>query len=623
MSSVALPTLRKKKTNRGNLPRRESSHNNERPELLVSAKDKSKVQDKIKKRLSTKIGLPPMPNQSAVPLPSNAMRNINNANRLQIPREMQDGGSPRPRVARPAYDPAVFSEPDFDPDIYVKKMLATATPAELDDFFQALQDSKNSTKEIMQKNVFRNYREFIMISKEIGTLESDMTTIRGLLGDLRGITTTMRKHVEVDEPVRAAGRRGARNSIIDFHQLNRNHLKALWQQVEGAQKVLPAEDGRRIIRESGAWLELNAATWRAKNKVHIVLLNDHLLIAQQRPKPSGSGQRLIAEHCFSLGDLKVRDFDDPDMKTAISIGTISTREKFVYKAASQDEKRNMLIALDRELTELSANQRVMDDSSKRLTGSHDVSRDSQIKRLSRRLSKIPTMQRVSMSGLSGGGDEIIDLAVVQEKMDALDQRIAHRDFYEAVKAISRGRKLVRKAAINDLAAELTSLRLDERTETLSGLLCDELIDEASKQNKVQEITGYLTELDRTDLASSTFLAARTKLLQKRVRGVLFDGDLSLYLSDLSLVTFTLLKTTTTIYQASFPVTWMSGLISWSRDRVLEFSKMVRNQLYGVKDKERGEEIIRECLEGIARQVGVLRDVGLDMSGVVKQALVGI
>lgn len=621
MSSVALPSLRKKKSNRANLPRRESSYTNDRPQLLVSAKDKTKVQDKIKKRLSAKISLPSMPIQSAVPLPANALRTVNNANRLQIPREMQDGGSPRPRAARPVYDPAVFSEPNFDPEAYVKAMLATATPAELDDFFQALQDSKNNTKEVMQKNVFRNYREFIMISKEIGTLESDMTTIRGLLGELRGITTTMRKDVEVDEPVRAAGRRGARNSIVDFHQLNKNHLKALWSQVEGAQKFLPAEEGRRIVRESGAWLELNAATWRPKNKVHIVLLNDHLLIAQQRPKPSGSGQRLIAEHCYPLDDLKIREFDDADMKTAISVRTVTSREKFVYKASSQDEKRNMMIAINREISELTANQQTLDDSSKRLTGSHDVSRDSQIKRISRRLSKIPTSQRLSIS--SPSGSELIDLAVVQERMDALDQRIAHREFKESVRSILRGRTLVNQAAINDLAAELTSLRLDQRTETLSGLLCDELMDEASKPKMVKEITGFLTALDRTDLASSTFLAARTKLLQKRVRGVLFDGDLSLYLSDLSLVTFTLLKTTTTIYQASFPAAWMSGLISWSKERVLEFSKIVKNQLHGVKEKEGGEEVVRECLEGVARQVGVLRDVGLDMSGVVKEALIGV
>lgn len=620
--SSGLPSLRKKKTTRNNLPRRESSYNNEQHQLHVTAKDKTKVQDKIKKRLSTKIGLPSMPNQSSMPLPSNAMRNITNANRLQLPRETQDGGSPRPRPARPVYDAAVFNEPDFNADEYVRKMLATATPAELDDFFQALQESKNDTKEMMQKNVFRNYREFIMISKEIGTLESDMNTIRGLLSDLRGITTSLKQDDELDdEPLRAQGRRGARNSIVDFHQLNKNHLRALWSQVEGAQKFLPADEGRRIVRESGAWVELNAATWRPKNKVHIVLLNDHLLVAQQKPKPSGSGQRLIADRCFPLGDIKVKEFDDPEMDTALSIRSITSREKFVYKSNSKDEKKNMLIAFNRELSDLSALQHSLDDSAKRLTGSHDVSRDSQIKRISRRLSKNPQSQRLSISGPSG--NEVIDLSVVQERMDALDQLIAHREYKEAVRSILRGRTLVNQAAINDLAAELTSLRLDQRTESLSHLLCDELIDEASRSKVVKELVGYLTALSRTDLASSTFLSARTKLLQKRTRWVIFDGDLSLYLSDLSLVTFTLLKSTSVMYFSAFSASSASHVIHWSQLRVLEFSNVVKNQLWKVKEKEGGEEMVRACLEGIGRQVGVLRDVGLDLSGVVKDALAGI
>lgn len=618
MSSAAgmLPTLRKKKT-RKDMPRRESTYNG--APMPVSAKEKDKVQDRIKKRLSHKIGLPSMPTSSSMPMPMGAKQNVANANRIHIPRETQSSTT-RPRVVRPVYDPAVFNDPDFDAEAYVKMMLATATPAELDDFFQALQDSKESTNTAMQKNVFQNYQNFIMISKEIRTLEADMGVIRGLLGDLRGITTTLKEDVVEEDLTRAAGRRGARNSIIDFHQLNKNHLKALWAQVEGAQKFLPADEGRRIIRESGAWLELNAATWRPKNKVHLVLLNDHLLVAQKRPKPSGSGQRLIAERCFPIGDLKIREFQDDDMQSTISARLISGREKFVFKAETLDEKRAMVLAFSREAGELQASLRRAENAEKRVTGSHDTSRDSQILRLSRRLSKLPAgLNRSGSIALPGDGTpETIDPAWIQERMDDLDQRIAHREWKEAVRSILKGRALVQTAATDDLAAELTSLKLDERADRLAHVLCLDLADESSKSRVVKELVALLVAIDRTDLARTTFLEARAALIQKRTRGVLFEGDLSLYISDLALVQFALIKNTATIYTAAFIAPQeMSGLIAWAKIQVEKFADVFNRQLYGVSVTSQSYQ---DSLEAVSRQIAVLRDIGLDLSFVVEGAL---
>ena len=58
------------------------------------------------------------------------------------------------------------------------------------------------------------------------------------------------------------------------------HLQTLWKRVEGSQKYLPALPGRHIITESQRWVELNAATWKPRRRVALVLLNDHLLIAR-------------------------------------------------------------------------------------------------------------------------------------------------------------------------------------------------------------------------------------------------------------------------------------------------------------------------------------------------------
>ena len=607
---MSLKLSSKKKAQIDGIPRRTSVFPEGRA-LEVSAKEKNKVQDRIKRRLSTKIGHPTLISAS-----KGSSQAISHANRIQIPREQ--AVTPKSKTTRPTYDPAVFNDPKFDADSYVKKMLSTATPAELDDFFHALQESKTSTNASLQKNVFRNYREFIMISKEIGTIETDMATIRGLLNDLRGLTSTLKDVPDFEENARPTSRPRGRNSIIDFHALNKNHLKALWTQVEGAQKFLPADEGRRIVRESGAWSELNAHTWRPKNKVHIVLLNDHLLIAQKRPKPSGSGQKLIAQRCLPLSDIKMREFKDDDMQDAISIRVATGREKYVFRADTADEKKAMFLAFGREAAELQASQQQNDDNTKRLTGSHTASREVQIKRLSRRLSKTPGLQRNGSISFGGDGEESIDLAWIQERMDDLDQRIAHREYASAVRSIFKGRALVASAGAEDLTAELTSLRLDERAERLASMVSLELADESSKTRIVKELVSYLVGVGYTDLARETFLNARSELIKKLTKGVLFEGEISLYISDLALVHFTLIKNTAQIYTHAFTAPQeASGLVAWSKLEVESFADLFNRQLYGV---DRKSAIYKESLEAVSKQIAVLRDVGLDLSFVAQEAL---
>lgn len=65
------------------------------------------------------------------------------------------------------------------------KNLANASEESIRSFLQSLKDSRSLAAEDLQENVFKNYNEFVTISKEISTLESDMQTLRGLLDDLK------------------------------------------------------------------------------------------------------------------------------------------------------------------------------------------------------------------------------------------------------------------------------------------------------------------------------------------------------------------------------------------------------------------------------------------------------
>ncbi len=135
------------------------------------------------------------------------------------------------------------------------------------------------------------------------------------------------KSSDLDEPEQsvvysALRKRGDRSSVADLNIMWNTQLQALWKNVEGSQKFLPAVPGRHIIRDSPHWVELNAATWKARRAIHIFLLNDYLLVATRKRKRAdpalegaeGAGQnqqpslsKLVAEHCWPLHDIEIVD----------------------------------------------------------------------------------------------------------------------------------------------------------------------------------------------------------------------------------------------------------------------------------------------------------------------------
>lgn len=119
-------------------------------------------------------------------------------------------------------------------------------------------------------------------------------------------------------------RRTQRNSIADLAQMYKAQLSNLWSTVEGSQKYVPLAPGRHLVFETHAFVELNAATYKAKQNVSMFLLNDLLLIAGRRrmkagtPGSNGANERnrerdrgrMVAERCWVLAELVVVDVKD-------------------------------------------------------------------------------------------------------------------------------------------------------------------------------------------------------------------------------------------------------------------------------------------------------------------------
>ena len=196
-------------------------------------------------------------------------------------------------------------------------------------------------------------------------------------------------------------RRTVRNSILDLENLYKTQIQSLWTQISGSQKFLPYVPGRHLICEASNFVELNSATYKAKQTVELFLLNYLLLVAVRKRKRNETGSagkgkgggeggkedekqrgRLVAERCWNLNEVVVVDVKDSggkklprsclqtacksslthvfpqtctDLTNAIKIRR--GKESLVYRTNFADDKRILLGAFRKVAEDLAAKKR--------------------------------------------------------------------------------------------------------------------------------------------------------------------------------------------------------------------------------------------------------------------------
>jgi exocyst complex component 8 len=222
---------------------------------------------------------------------------------------------------RPSIDNTALMSRGFNPEQYIASSLAGASEADIRTFYESLRELRSTTSSDLQSNVFNNYASFVSLSHEISSLTSDLSSLSSLLTQFSNLTQSLSVSIQRDESDtdQAFGyqrdRRGAqhqRNSIADLAQIHAGHLQELWHLVEGSQKFLPAYPGRHVVKESLNWTELNPATWKPTKTVHLILLNDHLLVAAKKRGNATSVQsrRSVADRCWNLTDIEINALNE-------------------------------------------------------------------------------------------------------------------------------------------------------------------------------------------------------------------------------------------------------------------------------------------------------------------------
>ncbi|KID92337.1 Exocyst complex component EXO84 [Metarhizium guizhouense ARSEF 977] len=600
-----------------------------RPRLRPPPMAGGKTSDLVKQRYSTRFNnLPTDFDPSAPPLPAVPPIPQYDKREPQRPPPSRAG-------AAPVIDIKALRDPNLVPDQYVSAVLGDATDDQIRDFEAALRKLKGRAATDLQQNLMQNRTQFIKISKEAEKLKGEMRALRNLMAELKTNTTALRAaSIKSDEPATIPGsgpsglsKRDKRSSVADRSALWNSQMQALYKNVEGSQKFLPNAVGRHVVQNAGSWVELDNATYKSRRAMQIFLLNDHLLVASRKKRKvdapadaRGPMIKLVADRCWSLLDIEVVDMPG----TAESSGgrnkladAIMIRgggqESFIYRTEKPegDEKKTLLLNVRKAVEELRKGlQSEMEANNKaRETINYFASRDPG---LLQKTELLETLSDIKDMLIEVDGKQQ-NLRWVEGQMDELDIDIALQKFEPAVARVEKLKSLARGLRSNLVAQDFINFKVEERCGRLAVLIIRELESAHKSQIKTKERVGWLTILGFDDRAREAYLNARTGLIRKRARQCIFQGDLHLYIWQLSFVYFTIIHNTVQTFQSCFPPPMMSACVKWAKEEVEAFNVILSRQL---SSTERGGQVWTQCMDRAKEHAQKLSDVGLDFRNLV-------
>ncbi|KAI0299949.1 hypothetical protein BC826DRAFT_994353 [Russula brevipes] len=577
---------------------------------------KSRVDDKIKRRMSTRYATisAPTPTDSTPPSLPTIPISLRGPG-LDIIREKDEVVQQQPlsREDLRAAENKLLDVEDFDPDAYLKLKLANSTEAELRSLQSSLQNSKDGVAADLQRNVFKNYAQFVFISKEIGALENEMMELKESLSEWKSMPSVL--HIEESASV-AERRRNVRSSVADLRVLYANQMQNLHAQIEGSAKFVPTIPGRHVVAEMGGIFALNAATYKPMSAVRFVLLDDAVLVARKRRRRNASeSDKFVADRCWPLNEMLVLDTKD----TATLINVFKVRhgkETQVYRAESAADKKNLLAQFRHVAEELATKKR------KEREGEHERRKSLWAGggRGSVALADAPPVPdwMSNLAQQAGMGDNAKEAAErdtrwISDFADQLNVAIALREWNTAVDLVEQGQG--RLTAMPLLAAKLTPL-----TASLTSALLQALSYPHHHKEAVKKLISLLIRLDAGAAARTTFLAARTETARRLVRMIRFDGHIGTYISDLAVTIFTVIKHTADWFLASFKENEVaSSFIEWAKSQIETFAEMFRIQVFST-DVDKG--VVDEALRITHNQSRkLLQEFGLDFRFILDALLV--
>ncbi|KAI8622354.1 hypothetical protein BC830DRAFT_1089575 [Chytriomyces sp. MP71] len=517
-------------------------------------------------------------------------------------------------------DLAAYGATDFKPEAYINNILAKMPEEDVKVYRASLKDAKDATAAGLQRNVHKNYSEFVLISKEISSLEGDVLLLRGLLDDLASVNSGHKigQNLNSDENLKEADdpenapKVAQTNTLTsnDLHEQQKIAMENLYETIDGLKKLLPISKNRHIIRDGAEsrMCEINPANYKPKQPVFVYVLNDTLLIAIKKKNILNGKTKMVIEKCFRLVEMAIIDMkDSSDITNAFKI--MSHPDVYMFRAETWEEKRSLLAVIKRVSDEL-IGQKKKDKEPQR------AAQKPQLPPQTTSPSKIQV--DTSEVGKSEKKEDLneADSKWVSELSYDLDVLIAHREFDGAVTEIMKARNLFKTHPGAKITHQHERQEVEDRVDILASYICRDLANPIASKLQIQDNIDRLILLGLGKQARTIFLESRTAIIRHRIKLVKFDGDVSDYVNDLSMIVFRLIRSTCDWYNSSFKEAAMaSGFLKWVRREIEHFGDIIRRQVF---ESQKNFSVIAECLDHTLHHCEMLREIGLDLTFVLNQ-----
>ncbi|KAI9259607.1 Cullin repeat-like-containing domain protein [Phascolomyces articulosus] len=499
-----------------------------------------------------------------------------------------------------------FADDTMKPEEYVTRSLSDTNEEGIRAFHKSLLEAKQVVGGDLQRNVYRNYTEFVTISKEVSNLDGDVFRLKGYINELKSIWEGFVEETNPSEDTKPTEGLGLNKAVLpqrkhndimttDLQSIYRAQISALWDNVEGSQRFVPYIPGRHIVRECVNFMDINPKTLQPRVAVHIFLLNDCLLIASRKKRSATSRYKLVADYCWSLEDASITDLKDTQgLTNAIKISVYPNT--FLYRSERQEEKFALLHAYRRTMDENDDRQEDTPNGMGYPKNGKDHGSPS-----------------AKEYGKDGKDTEInpADQKWLQYLPDELEVAISLRQFENAVKDIEQARKVLATYKKESPLLRESKRQVEKYTESLSSIISHDLSNILLTKLQFQRLVNWLLRLDKGEEAREVFLNTRSLIIKKRIRQLTFEGDSTTYINELALVVFTLVRNTCEWYRDSFKQNEMaSRFITWVREQTEIYADIYKRQVFN--HSQLNCQIIADCFKSTLDQCSILRKVGLDL-----------
>ncbi|KAJ1800317.1 exocyst complex component exo84 [Coemansia sp. RSA 2399] len=504
---------------------------------------------------------------------------------------------------------------DFRPEDYLKETLRSVDEGGIRQFRNTLEESRRVASKNLQKNVYKNYESFVFISKEISSMERDMQMLRELLQSINQIGDHLMDEdeqsiLDADEPaVPGAGRvlgrrRTMRMSMANQNDMFKEQLAKVWRAIRDAQKFVPFAPNRHVVGDVRNISELSPSTLQLRQRVDIVVFSDMLLLAVRKKRANHAQIALVADRSFVLSDVTVTDVSDLS-RSGHLVKIVNRAETFLFGFKDADSKNELLMLIGHARAGIfGSDMQAMPP----LPGARGNVPSAQP----------PKQNKSHQASASPGDDEAEGIPGelkqrVDEIMDSLDIHIARREFTNAVTLVQRVKSVlgeVRKAPAS------ASRAVEAHTTELARLVLADLLIPCAPRKQVAGNIALLHKLGWDKEAKDAFLVSRSATIKNRTRQLKLEGNTRLYIRELAIVYFRLIRNTCEWYSEFFTdSTMISALIAWVRQEMAGYAVIFRRHVFHEMQKF---QVIASCLNHTLAEVDILGHAGLDLKFMLDQ-----